>query len=266
MYTIQNYVKVKSLEEAYELNQKKTSKIIGGGMWVRLGKRNIGTAIDLSDLGLDKIEETEDAFIIGCMTSLRDIECHEGLKSYFHGMMGEVMKGIVGTQFRNTATIGGSIFQRFGFSDPLTAFLALDTTVELYQGGLVSLDDYVSMKYDRDILVRIHIKKDGRKAAYQSFRNTKTDFPVLAVAVSECDSQWKVAIGARPMRAKLAEVEGLLGECPDETAIEAFALKASESVSYQSNMRASAEYRKVLAEVLVGRAVKDILAQKAEQE
>ena len=92
------------------------------------------------------------------------------------------------------------------------------------------------------------------------------DFPVLAVAVSECDSQWKVAIGARPMRAKLAEVEGLLGECPDETAIEAFALKASESVSYQSNMRASAEYRKVLAEVLVGRAVKDILAQKAEQE
>ena len=37
MYTVQNYVKVKSLEEAYELNQKRTSRIIGGGMWLRLG-------------------------------------------------------------------------------------------------------------------------------------------------------------------------------------------------------------------------------------
>ena len=79
MYTIQGYEKVKSLEEAYELNQKKSSSIIGGGMWLRLGNRAIGKAIDLSDLGLDKIEETEEAFIIGCMTPLRDIECHEGM-------------------------------------------------------------------------------------------------------------------------------------------------------------------------------------------
>ena len=152
MYTIRGYEKVKSLEEAYEANQKKSSSIIGGGMWLRLGSKNIGTAIDLTDLGLDKIEETEDSFIIGCMTSLRDIECHAGMNRYFHGMMKETMKGIVGTQFRNTATIGGSIYQRFGFSDPLTAFLALDTTVEMYAGGMIPLDDFVSMDYDRDIL------------------------------------------------------------------------------------------------------------------
>ena len=87
MYTIQGYEKVKSLEEAYELNQKKNSAIIGGGMWLRLGSRAIGRAIDLSNLELNRIEETEDEFIIGCMTSLRDIECHEGLNQYFHGMM-----------------------------------------------------------------------------------------------------------------------------------------------------------------------------------
>lgn len=175
---------MKTLEEAYELNQKKTSTIIGGGLWLRLGNRAIGTAIDLSELGLDQIEETEDAFIIGCMTSLRTIECHEGLNRYFHGMMGEVMKGIVGTQFRNTATIGGSLYQRFGFSDPLTAFLALDTTVELYHAGEIPMARFVTMDYDRDILVRIRVKKNGGQAAYQSFRNTKTDFPVLTTAVS----------------------------------------------------------------------------------
>ena len=84
MYTIRSYEKVKTLEEAYELNQKKTSTIIGGGLWLRLGNRAIGTAIDLSELGLDQIEETEDAFINGCMTSLRTIESHEGLNRYFH--------------------------------------------------------------------------------------------------------------------------------------------------------------------------------------
>ena len=57
MLTFNQYRKVTSLEEAYELNQKKANKIIGGMLWMKMGARNIGTAIDLSGLGLDKIEE-----------------------------------------------------------------------------------------------------------------------------------------------------------------------------------------------------------------
>ena len=259
MYTIRSYEKVKTLEEAYELNQKKTSTIIGGGLWLRLGNRAIGTAIDLSELGLDQIEETEDAFIIGCMTSLRTIECHEGLNRYFHGTMGEVMKGIVGTQFRNTATIGGSLYQRFGFSDPLTAFLALDTTVELYHAGEIPMARFVTMDYDRDILVRIRVKKNGGQAAYQSFRNTKTDFPVLTTAVSRTDGRWQIAVGARPGRAALVEGTEALAAEPSEEEIRAFAAKASETLVFGSNMRAGKAYRKVLAEVLIERAVRDVL-------
>ena len=37
MLTIQNYKKVESLEEAYELNQKKANRIVGGMMWMRMG-------------------------------------------------------------------------------------------------------------------------------------------------------------------------------------------------------------------------------------
>ena len=55
MLNIQNYIKVESLDEAYELNQKKNNKIIGGMMWMRMGDSRINTAIDLSGLGLDKI-------------------------------------------------------------------------------------------------------------------------------------------------------------------------------------------------------------------
>lgn len=65
MLNIREYVKVQSLEEAYELNQKRTNKVIGGMLWMKMGSRNIQKAIDLSGLGLDKIEETEEEFRIG---------------------------------------------------------------------------------------------------------------------------------------------------------------------------------------------------------
>ena len=55
MLTINEYRKVESLEEAYELNQKKNNKIIAGGVWMKIGDRRIATAIDLSGLGLDQI-------------------------------------------------------------------------------------------------------------------------------------------------------------------------------------------------------------------
>ena len=59
MITIQNYARVQSLEEAWELNQNKRNRILGGMLWLRLGSGNVNTAIDMSNLGLDTIEETE---------------------------------------------------------------------------------------------------------------------------------------------------------------------------------------------------------------
>ena len=61
MATYQNYVMAQSLEEAYALNQKKSSVIVAGNMWLRMCGLRRQTAIDLSGLGLDRVEETEDA-------------------------------------------------------------------------------------------------------------------------------------------------------------------------------------------------------------
>ena len=65
--------------------------------------------------------------------SLREIELHEGLYAYTQGAVRDALKDIVGVQFRNLATVGGSIWGRFGFSDVLTMFLAMDTYVELFR-------------------------------------------------------------------------------------------------------------------------------------
>ena len=53
----EEYVKAESLEQAYELNQKKTNCVIGGMLWLKMVTRNVQKAIDLSGLGLDQIEE-----------------------------------------------------------------------------------------------------------------------------------------------------------------------------------------------------------------
>lgn len=103
--------------------------------------RTILTAIDLCDLKLDQIEETENEIIIGSMVSLRQLELHRGLNNYTQNSVRDAVKDIVGVQFRNLATVGGSIWGRFGFSDVLTVFLAMDTYVELYQVGEYHLEN-----------------------------------------------------------------------------------------------------------------------------
>ena len=49
------------------------------------------------------------------MTTLHDLELHAGLNQYTNNSMKEAMRHIVGVQFRNLATVGGSIYGRYGF-------------------------------------------------------------------------------------------------------------------------------------------------------
>lgn len=206
------------------------------------------TIVDLSGLGLDAIEEKEGEFSIGCMCSLRQLETHEGLNRYFDGIFRECTRNIVGVQMRNCATVGGSIFARFGFSDILTCLLALDAYVELYHEGTIHLSEFAARPVRRDqkdILVRIIIKKDGRKAAYTSQRNSRTDFPVIACCVSNLGNKWFVSVGARPAKAKAVIITE-----DDFDTLKEMAKEAAEAFTYGDNTRASGAYRKTLATVL----------------
>ena len=248
MLSIQKYVRAESLEEAWQLNQSKNSRILGGMLWLRLCNGSINTAIDLCKLGLDGITETAEEFSIGAMATLRDIEMHEGLNSYTNNAVANAVKDIVGVQFRNMATVGGSIWGRFGFSDVLTVFLALDCYVELYKGGIMSLEEFSRMKKDKDILLRLIVKKTPCKVVYSSVRNQRTDFPVLACAVAYMNGQYRAAIGARPSRAML-----LCSQTPD-----AFPAFVADNAPTESNLRGSSAYRTHLIRVLVERSMTEL--------
>ena len=259
MINIQKYVQAESLEEAYQLNQKRSARILGGMLWLKLGRGTVGTAIDLGRLGLDAIEETEDRFSLGAMTTLRQLELHPGLNAYTQGAAAAAVRDIVGVQFRNMATVGGSVWGRFGFSDVLTLLLALDTEVELYQGGLVPLEEFASRKPDNDILVRVHIRKTPGAVAYTAMRIQRTDFPVLTCALSRMDGEYRAVIGARPGRAmRLRDEKGLLREGIHEESARAFGDRAAEQVPTGTNVRGSAAYRTHLVRVLTLRAALEL--------
>lgn len=250
MYTAQQYVKAESLQQAWELNQKRSTKLLAGGCWLRMTRSRVGTLVDLSGLGLDTIEETEQEFILGAMVTLRQLETHKALNQVFNGLFKEMTRHIVGVQFRNCATLGGSIAARFGFSDLLCAMMALDCEVELVGAGRVALETYAQMPYDNDVLARIYVKKNGRRPVYQAMRNAETDLPVLAVAASELEGQVRVVVGARPARAQI--VQAPLAITADQAQLDAFCAEV-QKMTFASNMRAGEEYRRHLANVLIGR-------------
>ena len=254
--TFQKYVRAQSVEEAWELNQKKRNRIVGGMMWLKMGSHSFGTAIDLCDLGLDEIEETEDEFRIGAMVSLRQLEQHPGLNAYACGAVRDALKDIVGVQFRNGATLGGSLWRRMGFSDVLAVFMAMDSYVELHKAGIVSLEEFARMPYDNDVLVRLVVRKRPGAFAYQAVRKQRTDLPSLNCVAAKLDGTYRVVVGSRPARAVvLRDESGILAGGITQASAAAFADFAAERIVVSGNMWGSAEYRRALVPVLVRRAL-----------
>ena len=244
MVKFKKFVRPDTLEEALKLNQGRANVVLGGTGWLKMGSRQWSTAIDLGKLGLDAIEETPEGWRIGAMVTLRQLECHQGLNAFTKGAIRDCVKHIVGVQFRTTATIGGSLWSRFGFSDILTCFMALDCTVVLAQGGEMPLTEFAVKKADNDILTHIVVKKTPISLCYTSFRNTETDIPVVAVAVGKTAEGWHACVGARPARS--VRVEG--------DTVEALLTQVA-GLTYGSNTRATGEYRAPLAQVLTRRCV-----------
>ncbi len=257
MLKITNYVRAQSLEEAYTLCQKKNNVILGGMLWLKMQNRSVNTAIDLCDLGLNTIEETEDCYRIGAMVSLRELETHPGLAALTQGAMAEAVKHIVGVQFRNVATLGGSLYGRFGFSDVLTLFQVLDAKVELYGKGILDMAEFAQLpRSTRDVLVRVILPKAPISVAYLSQRNTATDFPVLACAVSRKAGVYTCAIGARPGKAVVfTDEDNILKAGVTEESAAAFGRYMADRCTFESNLRGSADYRRKICAVLVRRAL-----------
>ncbi len=258
---VKNYVKVKSLEEAYALlKENPLNKILGGGLWLKKGNASINTLIDLSLLSLDKIEDNGDGYVkVGAMVSQREFELNPMIKEVYRGMLSYATSLIMGPAFRECATIGGTIAGKLGFSDLITALLACDTKLIFYPSGEISLGEFLSKPGACDeILTHVLIKQCHRKSYFKKVSLTALDYPLVNVAITHCirHDQYTIAVGARPGVASLAtEVMGAVNNGEKDFA------KASELVEkmkFTDNMNGSADYRLHLAKVYIRRGLEEV--------
>jgi CO/xanthine dehydrogenase FAD-binding subunit len=250
-----------SMQEANELLSSEGAVIIGGGAFMHLSDIEIEKAIDLKNLNLDYIRVSNEQIEIGAMTTLRELEINSITQKLFSGVISNAAASIMGVQVKNIATIGGSIYGKYGFSDILTVLLALDAKIELYNAGSMNLESFLESKLEKDIITKVIIRREVSKASFQCFKKTSADFSVLNTAAAIVNGKLRICVGARPARARVAKGAMSFINIIDSTntAAEMAGILAAEELQFGSDIRASAEYRKELCHSLVKRCVLEVL-------
>ena len=264
---IEKYAKPRSVDEAWALlNRNEKAAIVGGGAWLRLSGRKVELAVDLFETGLDYIRRTGDRLEIGAMATYRQLETDPHILATSDGLIAKSVRNIVGVQMRNIFTVGGTVVGRYGFSHLNCALLALDADVEFHNGGRLSFSDYLDGEGPRrDILTRVVVDSSHAHGSFQAVQRYRNDFALLAVAAVWRDDGVRLAVGARPGKARLAEAAmAYLADSASDGDWEAVAARAGElattELDFGDDQRASAEYRRMVCPILVERALKEVLS------
>ena len=252
-----NYYKAPSVEEAYKMLQANPKNaIVAGGLWIKKTGLSYETLIDLSECGLDKITEDKENVYVGAMVSLRQFESSPIINKLFNGPTAFAVREVMGPAFRNGATIGGSVFGRFPFSDVIAGLLPLDVKVRLYPEEEMSLEEFLNFRGKiNGILKEIVIKKEEGKGYFKKVKATALDFPMLNISIVKRGGKNYIAIGSRPATAALAYKA--MAEADKGDFVKAGEV-AAEELMYLDSSNISKEYRKDLVKVYVRRGLEEV--------
>src|SRR5437763_1798714 len=130
--------------------------------------------------------------------------------------------------------------------------------------ALVDVNRIAALSYVRE--VRLPAMPAGSGYAFEEFARRHGDFAIVGIAAmlvrdgARCTSARLAAAGAGPVPVRLRAAEEILErDGLGDAAIEAAAARAAELVAPDSDIHASAEYRRHLTSVLTGRALRRAL-------
>jgi len=175
-------------------------------------------------------------------------------------------------QVRNRGTIGGSLAHADPAADWPALVLASAATIDVIgSGGSRSIEaaDFFTGLFSTQLQedeiitsIRIAVPEPGTKGMYLKYSNPASRFAVVGCAVFGIPGE-KIniaftGIADTPFRDTAAE-KMLTGKPLDAPLIEEAVKVAAEGVDINSDLFASAEYRKHLAKVYLRRALKSLL-------
>lgn len=265
------YHQPEALGAALDLIAKGATPIAGAtGLYTGRGKRD-HELVDVTRLGLDKIEVTKEAVRIGATVTLGELSRAEQIPGMPGAVLRKAARAVASTPLRNVITLGGNIAHLVYWADMPVALLALDASIEVQRAGSApsshGLDECLregKKMWDAGLItsVQVPLVEGKRWFGYERFTRTVSDYAFASVCVTlgvdaGKASDVRIVLGAvqgRPLR--LAEVESLVtGQAVDAALCRAVEQKVKDVVRVAPNFRAPAEYRRELASVLAGRAL-----------
>lgn len=268
------YVRAHSLEEAMGHLARAPARILAGGtdVYPALVDRPLREPIlDLTGVAaLRGISRERDGFRIGALTTWSDV-IRADLPGWFDGLK-VAAREIGGVQIQNAGTVGGNICNASPAADGTVALLALDAEVEV-QGARgvrrLGLADFVlgprrTALEPGEIVTAVHVPAHKERGASHFFKLGARHYLVISIAmvsaVIHVDHQGHVsragvAVGAcSPVARRLPALEArLVGRSEGFAgALEAGDLDVLSPIS---DVRGTAEYRRVAAFTLVRRAL-----------
>jgi len=271
-----------SVEEAVALLTRYggDAKLLAGGqslvplMNFRLARP--AALIDLNAIAsLAYIREDDGQVRFGAMTRQRAIEFSPVVRRRLP-LLAEATTLVGHLPIRTRGTIGGSLAHADPSAEYPAVLTALDGAVvargsrgertlrasELFQSYLTT-----SLGPDEMLVeVRLPAMPDGAGFAFEEFSRRHGDFAIVGIAAmvvrqgERCTASL-VTAGAGPVPTRLRQAEEILErEGLSDAAIEAAARRAAELVEPDTDIHASAAYRRNLTRVLTGRALRRAVA------
>jgi len=277
-----HYFDPPTTEAAVEILGKYGSeaKILAGGqslmplLNMRLARPS--ALVDINQISaLDYIRPQDGGLEIGAIVRQRLLD-FDPLIAEYAPLLRELTYWLGHPQIRNRGTIVGSIAHADPAGELPAATLALDATVtalgprgerilsvdELYLGYLAT-----SLEPD-EMLTQVYIPRlpAGAGWSIKEVARRHGDFALVGVIAVVAGTQGRIddarivgfGVGGRPVRLRESE-QLLVGASPRAELIEEAAERASQGVEPDSDIHASAEYRKAVTGVLVRRALQEAI-------
>jgi carbon-monoxide dehydrogenase medium subunit len=268
------YVAPDSLAEAIrQLDEGgEDAKLLAGGhSLIPLMKLRLAFPTLLVDLrrvdGLRGVEKSNGGWKIGAMTRHADLQNRSEL-----GLAAVAARSIADQQVRNRGTIGGSLAHGDPASDMPAVLLAAEGSVTVQGSGgtreIAAADlfqDYLTTALEQgEVMTSVSLPlDDGWGYGYQKFNRRIEDWAMVGVcalvrkaADGSCEDV-RVGLtnmGSTPLRATATE-QALRGGGLDGASIVAAAQQAAEGTNPPSDLNASSDYKRHLAQVLTARAL-----------
>ncbi|MBC6404693.1 MAG: xanthine dehydrogenase family protein subunit M [Rhodospirillales bacterium] len=247
-------------DAAAALESAEDGKLMAGGQtMIPTLKQRLAQPSDIVDLGaveaLTGIREEGGALAIGAMTTHAEVAASDLVKARIPALA-NLAGGIGDPQVRHRGTIGGSIANNDPAADYPAGCVGLGATIHTGKRQIAA-DDFFTGLFEtaleeNEIVTAVSFPLPGQ-AAYAKFPNPASRYAIVGVMVAQTGDSVRVAVtGAGPCVFRDRAIEAALSSNFSASAV---GTSSADESALNSDIHASAEYRKHLIGVMAKRAV-----------